>query len=316
MTLLLVHLSAKLRVVLIAGITVLGATRVSAETLKATYLYVLGDETGALPLPWVPLSWDERHSELYLVDGDAGLVRVFNDAGMSVFSFGDDGKLGRPYAAVALDSGDLVTLNTTGTDWTLAKYSYRGEPRSAIAITGAPPEALSDFRPQAMKYALGKLYLVDKSHFRVLVVEPTGALVTWYDLRQQLSDGSTDPGEMRGFSVDTRGNMLMTVPTAFRAFIVAPDGGVRTFGVRGSTPGKFNLVSGIAADEDGRIYVADMLRSVISVFDPDLQFIGEFGHRGADVSGLRVPYDIVVANNRVYVTQSLGGVKTYGVRFE
>jgi hypothetical protein len=121
---------------------------------------------------------------------------------------------------------------------------------------------------------------------------------------------------MRGFSVDRDGNMLFTVASVFSAYVMSPEGKVRAFGQKGSTPGKFNIVSGIAADEEGRLFLTDSLRAVVMVFDPSFQFLGEFGYRGPDPENLVSPFNLAVGNGRVYVTQSRGAVKAFAVRFD
>src|SRR5262249_20525691 len=122
--------------------------------------------------------------------------------------------------------------------------------------------------------------------------------------------------DMRGFSVDHAGNMYFTIPTQFSAFVATPDGKVRSFGTRGSSPGKFSVVAGIAADDDGHIYITDILRAVVMVFDRDFRFLGEFGYRGNGAENLVGPSAVVVGNGRVYVSQATGPVKVFGVQFE
>ena len=54
---------------------------------------------------------------------------------------------------------------------------------------------------------------------------------------------------------------------------------MHSFGTRGSGPGKFNIVAGIAADESGHLFVTDTLRAVVIAFDKELKFVGEFSRR-------------------------------------
>ena len=91
-------------------------------------------------------------------------------------------------------------------------------------------------------------------------------------------------------------------------------GKVRAFGTRGSSPGKFNVVSGIAADDNGNIYVADTLRCVVMIFDREFNFRTEFGYRGLEPGNLIAPMELTVDSDRVYVAQTRSrGVSVFRV---
>jgi outer membrane protein assembly factor BamB len=95
---------------------------------------------------------------------------------------------------------------------------------------------------------------------------------------------------------------------------MTPDKKMRMFGTRGSSPGKFNIVSGITADDQGNIFVTDTLRCVVIAFDKDFNFKTEFGYRGLDPGNLIAPMELVVNNDRVYVSQSRSrGVSVYRI---
>ena len=108
--------------------------------------------------------------------------------------------------------------------------------------------------------------------------------------------------EIRGLSVDQTGAILFTVPMQFRAYVVSPDGQFRGFGKKGSAPGRFNVVGPIVRDENGFIYVGDMLRSVVMVFDPDLKFVREFGYRGGRPWNLATPADLAIGGGMLFVS--------------
>jgi hypothetical protein len=298
-----------------AAVIVAGAAWANrGGALKATYLYDLANDSGNNELSWSPLSWDNEHSELYVVTGST--VQVYNQVGMAIFAFGDDGKYGRTREAAPFPTGDVFVLAHGTEDWALVRYSYRGEPLEKVEISELPEAFEDDFRPDALRHANGELFLADTGAMRVLVLNPSGEVLRSHDIGESFKKEGDDVPGMRGFGVDPRGNVLFTVPAQFLAFVVSADGELRGFGTRGSTPGKFNVISGITSDEEGRIYVVDALRAVVSVWEPDLSFVGEFGGRGFSASSLRSPFHVVAANNRVYVAQSRGGVKVFGLRFE
>ena len=108
-------------------------------------------------------------------------------------------------------------------------------------------------------------------------------------------------------------------PLISSAFRLDNEDNLIPFGRSGSGPGKFGVISGIAAGEQGRIYVADRLRSVVMIFDQKFTFQGEFGYRGDRQSDMLVPDDLVIDHNgqRVFVSQAANkGVGVYRVIVE
>lgn len=267
--------------------------------VSVSYLHSLSTTSGVLPLDAASLTYDREHKELFVVDGP--VVRVFNESGMETYSFGDDPELGSIRSLVALEDGDLLALSYMGAKPVLVRCNFRGEPLTRIEPRGVPAEFAEDL-PNAIRYANGRIYLASPGRMRVVVLDATGAFVAGYDLAKLIGEeGKRQEMGFRGFNVDKDGNLLFTVQTLFQAFVVSPEGGVRSFGVKGSAPGKFNVVSGIARDEEGNFYVADILKSAVLVFDKEFRFLREFGYRGRGPQNLAAPEDLAAGNGKLYV---------------
>jgi hypothetical protein len=148
---------------------------------------------------------------------------------------------------------------------------------------------------------------------RVVVTDLDGRVERAVDLASAVR--SKDPGiqaGMSGFWADEQGNLIFTMPLAFTAFVMSPSGDLRQFGVRGSSPGRFNIVGAVASDEQGNVLVLDRLRSVVMVFDAELEFVGEFGYRGDGPGNLIAPFELAVGNGKVFVSQARDrGVKVF-----
>ena len=287
--------------------------RPAAAEVRSVFAYRLSDSTGDLPLNWAALNGDPIAGELYVIDSSGGSVDVFNDNGMQVFAFGDDSNLGAVMGVAALPGGDLAVLAQKPAGWSLVRCNFRGEPRSEIAVHGMPAD-FGAFSPGTLRLSGFKLYLADKGAMKVIAVGFDGAVTGAWNIPALLKlDAKKALGaDMRGFNVDRAGNLLGTIPGLFLALVITPEGEVRSFGVRGSSAGKFNVVAGIAADESGNIFVADTLKCAVLVFDKDLKFIDQLGYRGEDdEEGLIAPQEIAVAQGRLYVSQSRGGVKAF-----
>ena len=89
------------------------SNNVSAE-VETSFLYHLSDFNGPIIYNWPNISVDANRKEIYVVDASERDVTVFNDQGMEVYRFGDEGNLGRP-VAVSLDKdGNILVLAKNG----------------------------------------------------------------------------------------------------------------------------------------------------------------------------------------------------------
>ncbi|WP_248353881.1 NHL repeat-containing protein [Anaeromyxobacter oryzae] len=288
----------------------------AARELRASYLFNLSDVNGALSMSWAGLTYDAAAGELYVTDRGAGEVRVFRQSGIEVQSFGDNEELGTVLDVAVREDGQLLVLALKEGRGVLVRCNYRGEPLGPVALQGVPEAFAKGFAPDAIRYAGGKLYLADRSAVKVLVTDGDGVTQAAHDLRARVTKGAKNRDDVRmsGFGVSPSGDLLFTVGPMFRAFVVSPAGEVRGFGDRGSTPGKFNVVSGITADERGYLYLTDMLRAVVMVFDPSFEFVGEFGYRGYAPENLIAPIDVSVGKGQVFVAQgAMRGVSVFRV---
>jgi hypothetical protein len=287
--------------------------------LRAEFLYELSDTNGTLPISWATPVWDEEHAELYVVDPASGLVNVFNHNGMAIYQFGEDMGGLSARGILPTDGGDLIVLASDAKGaWKLLVCSYRGEPKREIPVRGLTPSFEQGFGPTVLRQALGRIYLADIGSKKVAILGADGTVQDTLDLGAllNLSERKSRDNEIRALNVDPLGNVLFTIPTLFSAYVVSPQGQVRNFGQRGSAPGHFNIVAGIAADEQGTLFLTDILRSVVMVFDRGFHFLGEFGYRGDSPTSLTNPLELSAAGGQLFVAQSVGGMKVYSVHLD
>jgi DNA-binding beta-propeller fold protein YncE len=283
-----------------------------ASPLEISFEHSLSSSFGTLPFSDVALSYDREHRELYVAG--SGPVRVFNESGMEVYSFGDSPQVAAVRNIAALDDGDLLAFALHTGRLALVRLNFRGEFRNEIVPRNLP-QALGGLLPSVMRYAAGKIYLVDMNAMQVVVLDETGEYQTSYDVAEKIgvADKRADLG-LRGFNVDQEGNLLFTIQPLFSAYVMTPAGEVRGFGQKGSAPGKFNIVAGISRDDAGFLYVVDILKSAVLVFDAELRFVKEFGYRGGHAGSLRAPEDVVAAGGRLYVSnRARKGVSVFRV---
>jgi DNA-binding beta-propeller fold protein YncE len=296
----------------------------SGAELRASFQYLLSDFSGPVRSQWARLAFDPVHQEIYTLTQGLNEVRIFNRQGMEIFAFGGEGDIVSAVDIAAGENGSIYVLARNFQKHAIQLLNFRGEPESNVSLKGLPKEFKS-FRPDRMEYRNGRLYLLDSRSLRIVVILTDGTFVREHDLAGEfyrVAD-ELDPDkkkslelEISGFSVADDGCLYFTAPTLFSAFRLNRDASLDGFGRSGSGPGKFGIVSGIVADEQGNIYVADRLRSVVMIFDRKFVFQGEFGYRGDKPEDLIVPDELVIdtMGNRIFVSQAANkGVGVYSV---
>jgi DNA-binding beta-propeller fold protein YncE len=301
-----------------AAILLLALCSANAEAeLRASYLYTFSNFNGRIPLTWPGLSIDRERGEIYVIK--EGAVSVFNSIGMEIYRFGDDRALGVINDVAVEKDGRILVLSSKGTqDYSILRCNFRGELQKTVELKGVPEE-YSRVRPNRLAYWNGEIYLADFTARKIVVIDGDGKFVDGYDVGAILAKEEKPGSEnnMVGFNVDRDGNMLFTVPTLFAAFRLSRGHKVESFGSPGNVDGKFNVVGGIAADDKGYIYVADILKSTVMVYDKDFKFQMQFGHRGNDRDSLVAPEQVQVINDKIIVNQARNkGVSVFRMNYE
>ena len=291
------------------------SSSVSLAVVTSSYLFNLSNFSGTVRYNAVRPFIDAQTGEIYVAEGNT--VKVFSQTGMEIYRFGDTPELGNIYDVATAPDGNIFLLSYRGYDgYSIHKCDFRGEPIGKIQVTNLPPQ-FAGFSPNRLILRQGRMVLASTAAMRAITTDLDGRYIKGYDLAALIGIEEKEIAAtgMVGFSLDGEGSMLFTVPVHFRAYKVTSDGKVSSFGQRGSGPGRFGVVSGIAADDRGNYFVADTLRCVVMIFDKDFRFQGEFGYRGVKPGNLIGPKEVMVdANNRVFVTQLRSrGISVYSL---
>lgn len=310
----------RIQILILIAVVILLAHSGSAQgAVRGTFLYNLSNFTGMISFSWPRVFIDQEKNEVYVIYQN--LIRVFNETGMEVYSFGDDLDLGA-IVDLALDKeGNILLLSykwTTHKTYEITRCNYRGEPKSKIEIKNLPSK-YSEFVPNRMIYRDEDFYFVNLLTMVVIVTDSNGTFKEVYDIFPllELEEKTKQDAQMEGFSIDKDGDFFFTIPPLFRAYKITPDRKVSYFGTPGSKAGKFNIVAGIVTDNNGNIFVVDKLKCSIMVYDKDFKFLNQFSSRGWKPGFLIAPEDIVIDNqDRVYVTQAgRKGVSVFKIKY-
>jgi len=325
------HLGKYSLIALFGMIALLSASVSHAgQTPQVSFLYQLSTFTGKAEVgAWPRIIVDPVNSEVYVLSDE---LRVFNQSGMETYTMASsvtDEKAGeRPIIdAVVKKNGDIIFLVHVADQGKLTYYctvaDFRGEPLSRIEMKNFPSD-LADFIPDRMLSLNGLIYLASSSRLMIVVVNEEGSYQRSYNIMSLLQ--KQESGEWEGaknkkslrkrgmdeveyeigdFSTDREGNIFFTLPVVGSAYKLTPDLQLTLISKRGSGPGKFGIPNAIITDAKGNYLVSDILKSVVMVFDKDLNYIGSFGGRNNGQESLIVPRGLVMdENNRLYVSQT------------
>jgi hypothetical protein len=291
--------------------------------VKASFLYELSSFTGPIPFGWPRVSVDRERTEIYVLYQN--LVRVFNQTGMEVYRFGDEGNFGN-LADVSTDRDGNIWLlqyrwsdSAKGNGFEIIRCNFRGDPVEKLEIRNLPA-GFSEFYPDRLICRGGDLYLSHSASMRVVVTDINGVFKKSYDILPLLELDVKESGDLMiaGFSVDREGSLLFTIPPIFKAFKISSDQKVGSFGRPGSAPGRFNVIAGIVSDNRGNVLVVDKLKCAVMIFDKNYNFITQIGSRGFKPGQLIAPDHIAIdRQDRIYVTQAgKKGVSVYRLIYD
>jgi len=301
--------------------------------VTASFRYPLSNFSGPVLSHWAKLAVDPERNEVYALRQRNNDIRIFDEHGMEVFVFGEG--FGSAADITIGNDGDIFVLSKGYQTAKIHLLNYRGDEVAEIPLQNVP-DAFSEFVADRIVHRIQSLYLVDSDAMKVIVVDEAGRFEKAYDLGREIKPlvprdtvqrelsindwrkRQLESIGLNGFTVDEQGNLFFTVPVLFSAFRLSSRGDVTAFGRSGSSKGKFGVVAGIATDDMGYIYVADRLRSVVLIFDRNLEFQTEFGYRGNQPSNLIVPDDLAVdASGNVYIGQAANrGVSVFKIEHQ
>ena len=146
-----------------------------------------------------------------------------------------------------------------------------------------------------------QLYIVDKTA-RIQVFKTDGTFLrSW-------STPDHAHGKPTGLFIDRDGNLMVADTHYFQVLVYSPDGKLlRTMGgVKGEKPGEFGLVTGVAQDSQGNIYISEYGEyDRIQKFAPDGHFLLQWGGHGGEPGQFVRPQKIVFdADDHLWVTDA------------
>lgn len=244
---------------------------------------------------------------IYVVDGVNHRIKIFNQKGRFVSSFGREGSGRGEFRfplGIDLDNSGKVYIADSGNQ-RVQIFSAKG---SYIAEMKIPSKNNHPADPTDV--------VVDDSRNRCYVVDNDNHYVLSYDLSTHTlirTYGSPGTGKrMFRFpfliALDSENYLYIVDVINTRVQILNPDGlYVSSIGGWGVEKGEFFRPKGVAIDKDNRIYVSDSYMGVIQVFESTGEFYAALGDPATGrVRKFRTPTGLFIDHEtRLYVVETL-----------
>ena len=214
----------------------------------------------------------DKGGRLYVVDGTARRVLVYDYDGNFIARIGGEDEFLRPTDVAVNDDGDRIyVVDNGGVASEEHKIHIFDGAGNRISSIGRRGKAAGEFNLPLMAEVGpdGSLYVVDTGNFRIQVFSPAGTFL------HEFGKAGRFPGQFshpKGIDIGPDGKIFV-VDTSFANFqIFRNDGRVLLFiGQRSDAeggPAKYLLPAGIAVDHNGRIFVVDQFYRKIDVYRP------------------------------------------------
>ncbi|KNZ68552.1 NHL repeat containing protein [Thermincola ferriacetica] len=251
-----------------------------------------GDAKSGVLLQY-PVTAVIREKGIYVVDQDAGNIKVFGLGGRLAGVFG---RLRSPYG-IALYGGNFY-VSDMGTGQ-IVIFSKTGKQLGTLKIKGqkgmVPGGLLVDG-----KY----LYIADVYQSRILVCDlPQRRII------RTMGSFGTGRGQLKyphGMAVDKAGNLYVADSGNNRIVVFNKNGRyLKTIGGKDDRVGGITTVRGVAIDAKGIIYATAPLTGTIYAYNGDGEALYSLGGPGKENGQLGLPNDILIdAAGRLYVVET------------
>jgi tripartite motif-containing protein 71 len=249
-----------------------------------------------------------RNDQVYVLDGVNNKVKVFNQKGAFLFSFGETGTGKAAFSfplGIGIDRADRIFIADSG-NHRIQIFSPEGNYLSHFSTETTRKQIKpSDPTDVVVDSTAEKCYIVDNDNHWIFV----------YDLKkgEPITTYGTMGMEKREFrfpfllDIDQQGNLYVVEVINTRVTVLAPDGKhISTIGGWGVEKGEFYRPKGVAVDPKKRIFVSDSYLGVIQVFDQDGNILCVLRDENRSVMKFVTPTGIFIDKQmRLYVAEML-----------
>ncbi|MBI4682811.1 MAG: NHL repeat-containing protein [Nitrospirae bacterium] len=269
--------------------------------IRLTYVKHLFDITHDFSQPSdVSVSKD---GHIYVVDGVNNVIKVFNQSGKFVYSFGSKGPLNGQFKfplGIDVSSSGKVYVADSG-NHRIQIFGPTGNYLNQIKLHSKIKPA--DPTDVAANESLNRLYVADNDNHYILVYDLSNM-----QLLQTLGAPGIEEREFRypfQLAFDNHKYIYITDVVNTRVQVFNPDGQfVTVIGGWGVEKGQFFRPKGVAVDKNNRVYVSDSYMGVIQVFKNNGEFYSAIGDPEKNsVKKFVTPAGLFIDNNLLFVVE-------------
>jgi DNA-binding beta-propeller fold protein YncE len=277
----------------------------SAHAFKITPLKHLFDlEHGFLQPSDVEVGKDHR---IYVLDGVNNQVKVFDEKGPFLFSFGSRGQAKGQFESplgLSIDSTGRVFVADTG-NRRVQLFSAEGKAQSEFSITLKDAQHLCDPVDLALDEKRNRIYVVDNENHKVLLysLDTFSFLESW----GKEGDGRQEFRYPFFIAAGKDGTVLIVDVLNTRVQAWDPKGrAVSTIGEWGVDVSQFYRPKGVCVDKDNRVFASDSYLGAIQVFNRYGSFLSVLGDESGKIIKWKTPVGMAIDDRqRLYVVDMI-----------
>lgn len=241
----------------------------------------------------------DQQERIYILDGTAGLVRVYDRQGKSLPALGGDDILNQPLGIDVSAKGDVLVADSG--NHRLVLFPADRSPPLFLPIPPLPGGKLSDPTDASFGSTAGVYHAVDNENHRVVTLDRNGKVLWSRGIMGRNPDEFRFPFLM---DVDSAGNLYVVEVINTRVQVLAPDGShIRFIGDWGIEPGQFFRPKGVAVNDKNEVFVTDSYLGVIQAFSQDGKFLGVVGDHTGHLIKFNTPVGLTFSGRRLLVIE-------------
>lgn len=241
----------------------------------------------------------DGEGRIYILDGTASLVRVYDRQGNTLFTLGGQALLKEPLGIDVSTGGDVLVADSGNRR--LVLFPGDSTPPHFIKIPSLPGDKAPDPTDASFGSLAGTFHVVDNDNHRVVTLDRNGKIV-WFQGTMGRSRGEFRFPFM--LDLDSGGNIYVVEVINTRVQVLSPDGAhVRFIGDWGIEPGQFFRPKGIAVNDRDEVFVSDSYLGVIQIFSREGRLVGIVGDEHGNLLKFTTPVGLTVADNRLYIIE-------------
>lgn len=234
---------------------------------------------------------------------DTSAQQITNPASVAV-----DGR-GNTYVADASENPRVLKYDKEGN--LVTEWGELGSDEGQFMFLPPSPDA----GPVAGFVAVdrqGNVYVSDAYNGRVQKFDPNGRFLMQFGstgTAENQFDGVTGP-----LYVDEQNNIYVSTFSRVQKF--DPEGNLlATYGTGGAGDGEFTGAAIGIIDNDGNMYMADLLNSRVQVLDSEGRFVRQWGNPGSEAGQFNLPVTIVQDSaGKLYVADNTGRIQIFDTK--